>query len=846
MLSLIKDNDKSDPTYIVGIGASAGGLSALKAMFKSKNSESVKDCAFVVTQHLSPNHKSSMLEILKKDSDLKFINTSNDQDIKSGHVYLTPPGVHISLNDNKLRLIDKPPTGSKSRHLIDNFFISLAKEKKNNCVAVVLSGAGSDGSLGVQEIKKNNGLVICQDPHESTFDGMPTQTLETDAVDIVCKSKDIFGKINRHIENIEDTESLFNDEKIEQIGSLKKIFDLIQNTYNLDLNAYKSNTINRRLKNRFSTLQVTNGDDYLDYLYNDPSELKQLFNSLLVPVTNFFRDPNFFELITDRVLPDLIAKKKEDDSLRIWSAGCSTGQEPYSIAISIEECIRKNIIPPIDYTIFATDINPDIISKASRGVYSEKSFDNLKEKDQILKYFNKINDTYIINKQIRSKIVFSTHNIFKDIPFKNIDLLSCRNLLIYLKQMYQKSSLKSFFYALNEKGVLLLGPSESLHDLEDSFDVINDKWRIFQRKELTPTKKKNIQHLLHSKEKDDFDVISTNNVSNLRTKKNSIDDKNLSNCILDSIVKDGIFIDPNNNITHSYGLGSVFLNDINRGKLNISLSNLTNLKLKDSTLALIEEAKLKGKSVKTGSPISINDKAYILTALPIKLDKDRYSCIIHIKNHELNSLDQSTETLFLNDETLLRIKSLENEIIQKQSIIDKKNQSLETMYDELNSINEKLLSSNEELMSTNEELQSVNEQLHVLNFEYQKTIGHYKSSNSNVDRLFSLTQKAFIFLGPSYEVLRFTPKSNIIYNLTEFDKGRSILDFSFKGKDFDINHEITQIFNGKKDYLRKEIFLNTGVRVLIEIFPSKDKETNSILGLIISAIEFYKEESKNA
>jgi|GEM_PF-163795 len=844
MLSLLTDNSKPEPTYIIGVGASAGGLNPLKAMFKSKSAESLKDCAFVVTQHLSPNYKSSMLEILEKDSNLKFINTLNDQNIECGCVYLTPPGVHISLKNNRLMLMDKPPTGEKSRHLIDNFFTTLAKEKRKNCVAVILSGTGSDGTIGVKKIKENNGLVICQDPNESTFDGMPTQALETDVVDIVCKSKDIFSKINNYISTIED-KNLFDDKEIEEIGSLKKIFNLIQKTYNLDLNAYKSNTINRRLKNRFSTLQISNGDDYLDYLYNDPSELEQLFNNLLVPVTNFFRDQTFFELITDKVLPHLISKKEEGDPLRIWSAGCSSGQEPYSIAISIEEYIRKNKLSPIDYTIFATDINPDIISKASRGVYQEKSFANLKEKEHVLKYFNKINDTYIINKKIRSKIIFSTHNIFKDIPFKNIDLLSCRNLLIYLKQEFQKSSLKSLFYALKDTGTLLLGPSESLHDLEDSFKAVNEKWRIFQKKQLAPTKKKTIQHLLNQEAKNNFNITPINNVSQLRTKP-SISDTALSNCILDSIIRDGIFIDPDNNITHSYGLGSIFLNDINRGKINISLSNLTNLKLKDSTFALIEEAKLKEKAVKTGSPISINNKAYTLKALPIKLDQDRYSCIICIQNHDLNTHDQPAETLMLNDETLLRIKSLESEIVQKQSIINKRDQALETMYDELNSINEKLLSSNEDLMSTNEELQSVNEQLHVLNFEYQKTIGNYKSSDNNADHLFSLTNKAFIFLGPSYQVLRFTPRSSILYSLTEFDKGRSILDFSFKGIDLDINHEITQIFDGKKDNLRKEIFLKCGAKVLIEILPSKDQESGAILGLIISAVDFYNEESVNA
>ena len=465
-----------DPVkYVVGIGASAGGLEAIQQLFDHMPDDT--GMSFVVIQHLSPNFKSLMPELLAKHTQMKIYTAKNDQVIEANCIYLNDRNSNLVIKEHRFVQQSKNPSVPLNLP-IDLFFHSLATEFSNRAVAIILSGTGTDGSRGIRSIKEASGTIIAQEPRSAQFDGMPNAAISTNMVDYILSP----DKIAEELVELSGKSSIISDQIVEITDSLESdLNEILEDIYKLtgiDFRQYKRNTLIRRLDKRMSINKLDSIKEYRGFLINHPEEKEALKRDFLIGVTSFFRDAEAFKLIGDKVLQDIFLNKSEEESLRIWVAGCATGEEAYSLAILLMEYIRK-IGLKTDFKIFATDIDITSLKVAGAGVYPFNVVSDI-PKDLIEKYFTKVGENFKISKKIRQKIVFSYHNILKDPPFVRLDLITCRNLLIYLNNSSQRKILLNFQFALKTNGYLFLGGSESLGDLQRYFRVINPKWKIFK------------------------------------------------------------------------------------------------------------------------------------------------------------------------------------------------------------------------------------------------------------------------------------------------------------------------------------------------------------------------------
>ncbi|MCP3875505.1 MAG: chemotaxis protein CheR, partial [Desulfobacteraceae bacterium] len=461
---------------IVGMGASAGGLEAFESFFKQMPSKS--GMAFVLVSHLDPTHISILPEILTKQTKMKVHQIEDGQRIKPNNVYVIPPNKDLSILNGKLVLMElSMPRGQNLP--IDNFFRSLAQDQGSNAICVILSGTGSDGTLGVKEIKANLGMIMVQDEKSSKYDGMPRSAIATGLADYIVTVEEMpkyLVKYSKHLfikkESVKDTDG------IKYQKELNKIFLLLRSQTNHDFSRYKKNTIYRRIERRMHVHQIDNIKDYVAYLTKTEQEVHVLFKDLLIGVTSFFRDPEAFENLKNNHLIEMLNSKPEDYKVRVWTAGCSSGEEAYSIAILIQECMEQ-MGRHFEVQIFGTDIDEDAINSARTGLYPLSISADVSS-DRLKRYFTKEENMYRVKKSIREMLIFAPQNLIKDPPFTKLDLLSCRNLLIYLGPELQKRVLPIFQYSLKGDGILFLGSSESIGQAIDLFSMKDKKWKIFK------------------------------------------------------------------------------------------------------------------------------------------------------------------------------------------------------------------------------------------------------------------------------------------------------------------------------------------------------------------------------
>lgn len=469
-------NQENEP-FIIAIGASAGGMEAIHLLFDHTPEDGV---AYVIIQHLSPDHKSFMSELLAKHSKLKITVAENEMYVDTNHVYLMPQGKNMTIKNRRLFLTDiKPFQPNKS---IDIFFDSLAESHKEKSIAVVLSGTGTDGTKGIASIKRNGGFVIVQDPQSAKFDGMPNSAIDSGNVDVILTPNLIPEEIITHLKRNSIEIEFTNKPDKEQEADLLKILALIQQHTPLDFSDYKRPTIVRRIILRMAKNKVTSLGEYVNFLEVNPSEISSLAKEFLISVTKFFRDKEAFEVIKEKVIPEIVENKLQVDTFKVWVVGCATGEEAYSLAILISEHLteqKKNL----EVKIFASDIDKTALIQASKGIYPARIENDVSE-ERLSKFFTKHDDHYKVRDNIRKMLIFADHDIVKQPPYGKIDLISCRNLLIYINPILQKKILTSLHFCLNLGGYLFLGPSESLGDLKKSFVEVNKKWRIFKSIEI--------------------------------------------------------------------------------------------------------------------------------------------------------------------------------------------------------------------------------------------------------------------------------------------------------------------------------------------------------------------------
>ena len=483
--SVLKTTEKqihpSQSFPIVGIGASAGGLEALEQFFMNMPKNS--GMAFVVIQHLDPNHVGVMPELLQRTTSMKVIQVTDNMKVKPNQVYVLPPNKSMAILNGYLHLFE--PTESRGLRLpIDIFFRSLADDQQEKSIGIILSGMGSDGCVGLKAIKEKNGIVLVQDPQSSKFNGMPSSAIATGSVDIIATANELPARLTDFLKNSHLVKlDIMTDEKSK--SSLQKIIILLRTQTGHDLSLYKKHTLYRRIERRMNVHQIDKITNYVRYLQDNPSELEILFKEILIGVTNFFRDEKMWDKLRDRVLPDLFKELPNGHVLRVWITGCSTGEEAYSFAIVFKEAYEKvKQSKNLSLQIFATDIDTDAIDIARKGVFSANIVSDVSP-ERLNQFFSKSSISYSINNSIREMVVFAPHDVIKDPPFTKFDFLLCRNVLIYMESELQKKLMNLFYYSLNAGGIMLLGTAESVNQQERLFTSLDNKLKIYQRS-LTP------------------------------------------------------------------------------------------------------------------------------------------------------------------------------------------------------------------------------------------------------------------------------------------------------------------------------------------------------------------------
>ncbi len=817
---------------VVGIGASAGGLEALQEFFK--NMTPTPDAAFVVIQHLSPDYKSYMNELLSRYTTIKIEIVTDGMALRANHIYLIPPKMNMTIFHGVLYLNELSATRTLNLP-IDIFFRSLAKDQEKNAVGIILSGAGSDGTLGIKAIKEFGGMTMAQDDESAKFESMPHSSISTGLVDIIRPPKQLAEELINYIKHpfVKEKRTIETILAGEQ-SQLSKVISILSETKNVDFSCYKENTIIRRLEKRISLNRFEKIEEYIKFLLNNSKEINILFNELLIGVTRFFRDEAAFTSLKSQVISKIIESSTANKEIRVWVAACSTGEEAYSLAILFKECMSEYNINR-EIKIFATDLDKNSLEFASAGFYPDNIVSDVSP-ERLAKYFNKKEGGYQINENIRSMIVFARQNIINDPPFSKLDLISCRNFLIYVNPDTQQKIFALFSMALNDNGHLFLGSSESLGNMSEGFKAIDNKSKIFQKQlNYKPrfqqgikksTEFKNYPELLHANS-----LIKT-------SKGKSRFLEVLFDQIMIEYLPPSVIIDENYDILHTINDVNSYLS-IPTGQITINLlkmlskenavfvSSLIRRSAKSNNELIIEniESKIIGKQ------LSISCKKII-----DKLNSNCYYLISFSEKDLATPAKKPAKSSKLNVEMHYseRIDELEKELQLKSESLQATVEELETSNEELQSSNEELIASNEELQSTNEELQSVNEELYTVNSEHIRKIEELTELTSDVENLLKNTQIGTLYLDQHLIIRKVNDVASQLTNIISTDVGRPLKHLSLNNFDVDLLVEIEGVYSHLQPF-EKEIQDKKGKWYLMSIIPYRTVD-NAVEGIIVTFV----------
>ncbi|WP_051080328.1 chemotaxis protein CheB [Thiomicrorhabdus arctica] len=848
------EKNKKNTFPIVGIGASAGGLSAFLAFFNAMPPTSESGMAFVLVQHLAPNHSSMLVELIQRHTKMHVLQVEDGVEVQPNCVYIIPPAHDMALMNGILQLFE-PGSPHGQRLPIDFFFNSLAQDQQNHAIGIILSGTGSDGSQGIKAIKEAGGMVIVQSPETAEYDGMPSIAIATGLNDYILSPaempKQLIGYTAHTFGNL--TRQEFRTTSKPR-NTLNKIFVLLRVQSGHDFSQYKPNTIQRRIQRRMAIHQIEQIDGYLTYLQRFPSEIEALFHDLLIGVTNFFRDPEVFTTLKTQVLPKLFNRKGLQNTIRIWSVGCSSGEEAYSLAILLKEYMTET---SLHYTvqIFATDIDAQAIASARRGIYPTTISENISVK-RLRQFFTiERNGQYRIHKSIRDMLIFSEQNIIKDPSFSKLDLISCRNLLIYLNLDVQKQIIPLFHYSLNPGGVLLLGSSESIGEFGDLFDVLDQKSKIYQSK-------RNLNIVLHENLINRAPSMTKTNPHHAIYEKNQPTEKLTFRALMEQLLLQKIglsaaLVDKQGDILYLHGRTGMYL-ELPPGEAGpINILNMAHEGIhKNLTMAFHKALKTKKSVYCPLLTISKNAQLFTinLTVQPIPSEafSDENNPLYLIIFETLPESALKTITPLVNtslkrtgdkSDDSMRIAALEKELYEQKVFLQISNHKLENSNEELKSFNEEMQSLNEEMQSTNEELetskeelQSVNEELSTVNTELQTKVIDLSRANNDMNNLLAGTNIGTVFVDHKLHVMRFTPSITTIINFIHSDVGRPLRDIvsnliNYTNLVPDIQHVLNTL-------IPKEIEIQTLDRCwyAMSIQPYRTLE-NVIEGAVISFID---------
>lgn len=759
--------------HIVGLGASAGGLEPLEEFFDAMPPDT--GMAFVVVQHLSPDFKSHMEELLARHTRMAIHRVEHEMRVEPNSIYLIPPRTEMVIDQGKLLLSDADEERAFA-HPIDQFFRSLGSDIGPRAIGVVLSGTGSDGSRGIRSIHDAGGLVIAQD-ETAKFEGMPMNAQSTGAVDLVLSPAAIAETLTRYVRKGLSREQIVKQEQFaSRAGGMDRVFQLLNQQHGLDFSHYKASTVGRRIQRRLELKKIDSLDDYIAQLEIDAAELNDLYKDLLIGVTKFFRDPPAFEILEKSVIPNLFAQAGNQRPIRVWVAGCASGEEAYSLAILLDE-EKQRRHSQLEVKIFATDAHHISLHMAANGVYAEDSLSELSQQRRA-KYFRKQRDGYHVTRDLRRYIVFAPHNVIRDAPFTQMDLVSCRNLLIYLQPRAQKKALSMFHFALRMGGTLLLGPSETPGEIHDEFEVVDKRWRIY-------TKRRDVRLPIETRLPLESPARTLLRASPAPPATSSRVDQSLLSIydqLLQRHMPPSVLVNESFEILHIFGDAHQYLR-LRSGRPSNNLLEIIDEHLKTPVAGALQHAMRKQDVVRyTGVriPRDGREENLRLTVEPLR-DPSTLTTNLHVKFEaaEPAAPQAVSETLVdVNDLTEKRVVALESELRYTQENLQATVEEMETANEELQASNEELVASNEELQSTNEELHSVNEELYTVNAEHQRRVEELAQANEDMDNLLATTRVGVIFLDDEFYIRRFTPEIARVFHLVEHDIGRSIEGFA--------------------------------------------------------------------
>ncbi|MGZ8244368.1 chemotaxis protein CheB [Methylomagnum sp.] len=783
--------EPSPPTMIVGVGASAGGFEAYKELLEALPVPN--GLAFVLIQHLEPSHASMLAPLLGRCTLMPVVEATDGVALEADHVYVTPPNANLVLLNGVLT-VQAVGDASPRHKTIDFFLRSLASDQGGRAVGVLLSGTGSDGVLGLKAIKAEGGITLVQAEATAKFDAMPRSAIQAGVADMVLPPRDIAGeliKLKGHAPRLLSPPVAFQTETPppEEWSGLRRVLALVWAISHVDFSAYKQSTLRRRIHRRMALHKLERLDHYARYLEGNPAETTALYQDLVINVTNFFRDPEVFEALKEEIFPHLLAGKSANAALRIWIPGCSTGEEVYSLAIALVESMgEKGVNAPIQ--LFGTDISDLAVDKARAGVYPDNIESDVTP-ERLRRFFTKCDSGYQVSKPIRDLCIFARQNVAKDPPFSNLDLVSCRNVLIYFGQELQKKVLPMFHYALNPNGFLLLGNSESIGAFADLFAPAHKRHRIYSKKNVSA-------RLILDLARRDHGLDQPGRVVSLPEgiPKSFDPQREADRLLLDRYSPPGVLVNGDLNILQFRGRTGYFLEPA-PGGASFSLLRMAKEGLMIPLHTALHEAAESGRVVrKEGVLFKGNGDGYraSLEVIPVNGPQATMEKFFLVLFQDLRSAHDPAphpETASAPDrlpaqaERAGETEGLRQELAATKEYLQSVIESQEAFNEELRSANEEILSSNEELQSTNEELetakeelQSANEELTTLNEELQTRNEELAKVNDDLTNLLNSINVAIVMLDHDLRVRRFTPSAEKLFRLIPTDIGRPFADIN--------------------------------------------------------------------
>jgi two-component system, chemotaxis family, CheB/CheR fusion protein len=816
--------DNESPLYIIAIGASAGGMEEINIFFDHTALDSV---SYVIVQHLSPVFKSRMTELLARHSKLLVKEAEENMEVLRNQVYLIPNDKYMTISNGKLHFTDKE--NIKGPHLtINTFFTSLAADCGSRAVGIILSGLGSDGTDGAKDIKKAGGMVMARNPLSSDFSSMPSSAIASNVVDLVLEPEAMPDAIEAYVK----TGQRLLPENVDEEKNIATILKIINDHLPLDFSDYKRSTIFRRIKRRMGYNNFSLLANYVEFLKETPKEVKELAQDFLISVSGFFRDKEAFDFIESTVIPDLLNKLNAGEELKIWVAGCATGEEAYSLAILIHEQLSGNF-KDVVVKIFATDIDSIALAHAGRGLFTATVVKDINP-ERLKKYFTPEYDQYRIKYEIRKLLIFAPHDLVKNPPYCNMQFISFRNLLIYMMPALQKKIYQMLLFGLRKDGYLFLGSSENPLHILQHLEVVNKKWKIYRN--LEP--KKTVFF-------DGFTLPQMVAIKNNRfaaARENIMNNSSasmLAEAITNSLAADmdylAVCVAENNDVIQTFGDTSKYLLQKNF-TLNLATLLPKPLSVAFST-ACISARKANKKITIKGIKTYNGLKALVvnLTVSPLNVSHTKRKLLLAIFNEE--KVTQATvagdnifnEQLYHDKYTML----LEEELKDVKEVLHSTYEQLDASNDNMQSYNEELLSANEEMQSTNEEMQSVNEEMHTINADYQLKNKELLELNDDLNNYFRSNVHGQLFVNNELLLMKFSPGTVNLINLLPSDVGRPLSHISTNIKFETLLEDIKQVM--KDDIIiTKEIETNDGKWYQVMTMPYLQKAENKKNGAILT------------